>query len=76
MFRSSKPLTRGDAFAPCHSRGANPSAGRRSSSQSPSPATRRGDLPRLGIRCGSVSMKPAALRVLETTWRIWREPLG
>jgi hypothetical protein len=76
MFRSSSPLTRGDALAPCHSRGAAPSAGRGSSPQSSSQPTRRGDLPRLGIRCSNAPMRPAALRVLETTWRTWREPLG
>jgi hypothetical protein len=71
MFRSSTPLVRGAPFAPCHPRGSGASAGRGSSS----PPTRRGDLPRLGIRCGDAPMRPAALRVLETTWRVWREPL-
>ena len=31
---------------------------------------------RLGIRCSARQMHPAALRVLETTWRVWREPGG
>jgi hypothetical protein len=31
---------------------------------------------RLGIRCHGRPMQPATLRVLETTWRVWREPLA
>lgn len=31
---------------------------------------------RLGIRCNGRPMQPAALRVLETTWRVWREPIA
>ncbi len=48
--------------------------------QTPPPASHCGQRPaetaRLGIRCGGRQMQPAALRVLETTWRVWREPLG
>jgi hypothetical protein len=46
----------------------------------PPPATahysqRPAETARLGIRCSGRQMHPAALRVLETTWRVWREPL-
>ena len=34
------------------------------------------DSARLGIRCHAGPVPPATLRVLETTWRVWREPLG
>jgi hypothetical protein len=37
---------------------------------------RRGEGPRLGLRCGGPAMQPAAMRVIETTWRVWREPLA
>jgi len=34
------------------------------------------DSARLGIRAHGRPMQPATLRVLETTWRVWREPLA
>ena len=40
------------------------------------PAARAPESARLGIRCHGRPMQPATLRVLETTWRVWREPLG
>jgi hypothetical protein len=39
-------------------------------------AWRRADGPRAGSVCRSRPMQPAALRVLETTRRVWREPLA
>lgn len=42
----------------------------------PCEMVRRADSARLGIRCHGRAMQPAALRVLETTWRVWREPLA
>jgi hypothetical protein len=42
----------------------------------PTPPARRTETARPGIRCNSRQMQPAALRVLETTWRVWREPLA
>jgi hypothetical protein len=72
MFRNSDPFSRSDATAPFHSRGAAFPAGRNSSS---GPARCAGPA-HLGIRCHGAPMQPAALRVLETTWRVWREPLA
>ena len=37
---------------------------------------RRPENARLGICAGRRPIHPAALRVLETTWRVWREPLA
>ena len=37
---------------------------------------RRVESARLGIRCSGRAMQPDAMRILETTWRIWREPLA
>jgi hypothetical protein len=71
MFRNPDPFSRSDAPAPLYLRGAALPAGR---SGSPQPA-RRPDPVRLGS-CSGGPMEPAALRVLETTWRVWREPLG
>jgi len=51
----------------------NPPPAARSISRQPA---RRAESARLGIRCHGQSMQPAALRVLETTWRVWREPLA
>jgi hypothetical protein len=39
-------------------------------------APRRTDGAPPGIRCVARPMPPAAVRVLETTWRTWREPLA
>jgi len=41
----------------------------------PTPPARRTETARPFIRCNGVQMQPAVLRVLETTWRVWREPL-
>jgi hypothetical protein len=43
---------------------------------SPRQLARSAESARLGIRCHGRPMQPATLRVLETTWRVWREPLA
>ena len=50
-------------------RGAPLPVARRASSRSP-------EGPEGRLRCAGRPMADAALRVLETTWQVWREPLA
>jgi hypothetical protein len=56
--------------------GAQSRPARNSSARSDSRSSRRAESANLGFRCNGRQMEPAALRVLETTRRVWREPLA
>jgi hypothetical protein len=78
MYRILDTSVRAGSGTPAHAlpgrvlRLATPAAGR----QGPCQSVQAQESARLGIRCHGLPMPPATLRVLETTWRVWREPLA